>query len=249
MKQKVKIQQNCSAGLLHHTSNLYAALRYIDHDRQTLIHPTFNLTHSHNVPANNPIHNCDLTDYYDMKRITRTDADGVETPIELAPVKTKPDVTYIADNGLTRLSSQLKDTIKVNASMFKYNVPLTKELQDLCDMVKNTHGIYNCLHLRCRDGLFAKNCKDFYKIKTVLMRNNVSTDIPLYIMTDVPNFKNLEKIRQLGYEILTYDMFDKFIKIKKTDNYKLFAIEHYGVMKSAQQQISKQQFHPSYFKS
>ena len=67
-------------------------------------------------------------------------------------------------------------------------------------------------------------------------------------MTDIPNVTIFNKIKQLGYTILTYDMFKEFVDIKPKDNYKLFAIEYFGVMRAAEQQIQKHEFHPNHFK-
>lgn len=244
MKQTVEIKQGGRAGLLHHISNLVARLRCIDHDKQILVHPTCTLTATHNAPACVEIKDCDFTDYFDMSNITRTDENGVVTSVELAPIGTSPDITIVSDNGLTRKCWACKD----KKSTDKFQIPLAANLQKISDLVQERYGRYNCMHLRCRDSIVAKNSRDFSKIERVLARCNLSKDIPLYIMTDIPDVTIFNKIKQLGYTILTYDMFKEFVDIKPKDNYKLFAIEYFGVMRAAEQQIQKHEFHPNHFK-
>lgn len=197
-------------GLDHAMSNLHAAIRYAAHMNRLLVLPKFTLEGKHNNKK--MIRNCDLLDYYDLLTVT----------INNKPVFTtqpsEDNIIVHMRNVLWRKDSKVTDTPPVDV-----HIKYTPEIESISENLRLSIGDYNCIHVRMTD----HGEKHKMTQTNILNAMNKTCDInlPVYIMTDHPDKKYFDPLKNNGWELIFYDDYKHLINLKKIDNYKLYCVE------------------------
>ena len=197
-------------GLDHATSNLNAAIRYAVHVDRLLVLPRFTLEGKHNNKKMIP--NCDLLDYYDLLSV------AVNNKLIFTTQPSEDNLNVQMHNVLWRKDSKVTDT-----PLVKTHIKYTSEIESISENLRLSIGDYNCIHVRMTD--HGEKHKMTHANILNAMSKACDINLPVYIMTDHPEQKYFDPLKDNGWKLIFYDDYENLIKLKNMDNYKLYCVE------------------------